>query len=149
MAPTEETSHIGGTAKGSTPSGGAPADGPSGVAKHGLDDATSPKAIALIKEQEEPLPTRFAIAALCGVDSSPSPAPAPSVAAPTAWFPIGAPVPSVSATVAASIPGQNSSLGSVVDTDQFLCQPANYDATVVLLYTRDISDCLHLKDSGR
>jgi hypothetical protein len=47
MAPIEETSHIGGTAKGATPSGGAPANGPSAVAKHGVYDATNLKTIGV------------------------------------------------------------------------------------------------------
>jgi hypothetical protein len=56
--------------KGATPFGGAPAGGPRGVAKHGLDDATNLKVIALIKEQEKVLlPTCLSIAALYEVDS--------------------------------------------------------------------------------
>jgi hypothetical protein len=85
---------------------------------------------------------------------APSPAPAPSSAVVIASFPIGAPATPGSAAVAASIPGLDLSSVPVVDTDQFLCQPANYDTPVMLLSsilddTGDIFNCLQLKDGGR
>jgi hypothetical protein len=93
-----------------------PAMGPSGAAKHGLDNATNLKVIALIKEQEETLHTRLAIAALYEVDFRA-----------TNNFDVSLYSSKVvSATVAASIPGLDLSSGPVVDTNQFLCQPANY-----------------------
>ena len=189
--------------KGATPSGSAPTGGTRAAAKHGLDDATNLQVIALIKEKEKTLPTRFAIATLYEADSkvteqydislngkviakyclhcgrytkgktahssaehtgrlfnprpggaAPSPAPAPGAAATIASFPIGAPEPPVSAAVAASIQGLDLSSVPVVDTDQFLCQPANYDTPVMFLNsilddTGDIFDSLQLKDGGR
>jgi hypothetical protein len=133
--------------KGATPSGGPPAGGTCAVAKHGLNDATNLKVIALIKEQKKTLPTRLAIAALYEANSKA-----------TDKYDI-----SLNGKVFAKYclhcgrytKGTTAHSSAEHSGRTFTprpCGPApssTWPSSSILDNTRDISDCLHLKDSGR
>jgi hypothetical protein len=91
-----------------------------------------------------------------GGTPAPAPAPAPAAAGAVASFPrpnVLQPPSAPVATVASFPDGFDLSSVPVVDTDSFLCQPADYDTPVMLMSiledTDDLFDFLYLNDGGR